>query len=466
MELIVNPITGKLIPSTAPTKVPAYIVVKRLSDLPAPVLGFITLVNNTTYVFSGIIDIGAFIINASLSNTLMGFDKSDDGIIGTSTLINVSNHTLSVVNLRLISSTTALSATLNASSSLQIRECIITQATPIIVLGNAAIVAINANIFTGAGIESEANITKLAVADNFFQDGTKTAIKLTLGTYSIIKLISNDITTTSAIGIDIDLSISISATGGGTIIGNSFAGGGIAISGVTADTNAWLLSTNNAAGNVDTVLGISPNITNVLRDDFIVGSSASGDIGGLGWKVTSGVTAQTNSIPGRPGMVQRTTVATINTVASMYIGQNSSSAAFTAQDFHSCIWIARIISPPSSCGYLIGVTSDANNVTIPPSGIFFRLSATNWQAVCRNANVETSVTLSTAVINVWYKFAIFKTSSAVKFYIDNVLVATINSNIPSASTGLQYAVAISPLDASTKATQIDYFSGTLITNTR
>ncbi len=65
--------------------------------------------------------------------------------------------------------------------------------------------------------------------------------------------------------------------------------------------------------------------------------------------------------------------------------------------------------------------------------MFFRSNGTgNWFAVCRAGGVETTVDTGQALDNVWREFAMRQHSTdVVTFLIDDVVVATIQTNIPS-----------------------------------
>lgn len=69
----------------------------------------------------------------------------------------------------------------------------------------------------------------------------------------------------------------------------------------------------------------------------------------------------------------------------------------------------------------------------PTNGVYFRYDATNAQisCVCRRANVETAVNSGISVVaNAWYDVRFIGNNSLVYFYINNILVATINTNLP------------------------------------
>jgi hypothetical protein len=73
----------------------------------------------------------------------------------------------------------------------------------------------------------------------------------------------------------------------------------------------------------------------------------------------------------------------------------------------------------------------------PADGVWFRADGTaaaNWIAVCRAGGVETPVDTGVAPDNVWRKFEIRQhAQDVVTFLIDDLVVATIQSDIPAAS---------------------------------
>lgn len=74
---------------------------------------------------------------------------------------------------------------------------------------------------------------------------------------------------------------------------------------------------------------------------------------------------------------------------------------------------------------------------LPVNGVWFRADGTggaNWFAVCRSGGVETAVDTGQAPDNTWRKFEIRQVGAdVVTFLIDNVVVATIQTDIPAAA---------------------------------
>lgn len=91
-------------------KIPKNKNVTKLSDFPSPVGGVITLEDNVTYRIKGLINIGTNYIVAGVSNTIYGNDKSDDGIIcsSTSPAIQVTNKTLSINSITVVSTSSPI----------------------------------------------------------------------------------------------------------------------------------------------------------------------------------------------------------------------------------------------------------------------------------------------------------------------------------------------------------------------
>jgi hypothetical protein len=79
----------------------------------------------------------------------------------------------------------------------------------------------------------------------------------------------------------------------------------------------------------------------------------------------------------------------------------------------------------------------------PAAGIFFKHNddvSANWQVVTRNASTSTTTTTTVAVTaDQWYKlrFIVNAAGSQVDFYIDDVLVASHTTNIPTSTTGMR-----------------------------
>ncbi len=227
------------------------VIVDSLSKLPEPVGGIISLdPNKKVYQFKGLINIGTNRILVNNSHTLLGLDKSDDGIIYTGTAAAViGNNTSCTINNITISSTgKCFEFTNTLSYSVQIRECIFSGAElgtinggNIAVFNNNICGNIGTLLFTGA-------FTKIGVSTNYFL-GTSNLTNHVMFNSVVcdnIKIIDNDfIVNAGKTGIYVN-SVTINNQGGGSIVSNSFAGVGTYISGVQDDTLDWIIESNGA----------------------------------------------------------------------------------------------------------------------------------------------------------------------------------------------------------------------------
>lgn len=258
MPYKVNPFTGDLdfFDGAANQLAKFETPVLSLADLPAPVGGVITLEDNVTYRFQGLVDIGTNTIRAGVSNTLFGFDKSNDGITysGTGNAVEVVDQTLSIVNMILIGSggltSQLVSVTNSTAYSFQVRECILAGNTQAGTVNGGNIIAINNNIHSATlayGWDTKGTINKCGIDSNYFENPDTTEhIHLELGSFNTIKISNNDFSINSpnpAILVD-NGDVTINNNGAGTITGNTFTGTGSFISGISAETLDWILEDN------------------------------------------------------------------------------------------------------------------------------------------------------------------------------------------------------------------------------
>jgi len=224
-------------------------VIRTLSDLPTPIANVITLENNVTYQFKGLVNIGTNSIAVGVSNTLMGFDKSDDGIVSSSTspLLQVTNNTLSVNNITLVSSASPIFSVSNSLSySVQIRECILSGFSLGTITGSSIFV-FNNNIVGNLGdLELTGTFLKIGIATNYWINSTNytNLVYFNMITADTVKAIDNDfIVNTGKVGIKVS-NITITNHGGGYIISNTFVGDGTYIDGIDATTLQWIIENN------------------------------------------------------------------------------------------------------------------------------------------------------------------------------------------------------------------------------
>lgn len=223
-------------------------VITKLSDLPEPIAGEIFLEDNITYRFQGLVDIGDNTLVAGVSNTIFGFDKSNDGIICNDVAIKSLNQTLSINNILINSVISCVVFTNDATHSAQIRECILFGGQAGNITGGDIVTINNNSINTLYGFDFIGNINKLAIASNFFNNSLALRhIDIENGTYETIKIIDNVFDNDSPnIAISVAGNVIITNNGGGSIVSNSFSGSGTYISGIQDDTLDWIIEANGS----------------------------------------------------------------------------------------------------------------------------------------------------------------------------------------------------------------------------
>ncbi len=97
----------------------------------------------------------------------------------------------------------------------------------------------------------------------------------------------------------------------------------------------------------------------------------------------------------------------------------------------------------SYTGFMNYTSGSSPSTGDPAAGIFFKHNddiSANWQVVTRNSSTSTTTTTTIAVTaDQWYKlrFVVNAAGNSVEFYIDDVLVATHTTNIPTSTTGMR-----------------------------
>lgn len=207
------------------------------------------------------------------------------------------------------------------------------------------------------------------------------------------------------------------------------------------------------------IAGVISNMYDVrnglaIQEDFLSGVSTTGQIGSVGFNATNGTV---NTFPAsednHPGIYQRGTGGTINTVASLHL---SSATPLLASMQHAITWIVRPNNIDADSTYRAGaMISVATNP--PTNGIYFeRLgSDTNWFAVTRSGGVETRTDLGISASANFIRLFYNRDATSVKFYVDGTLLATHTSNIPTVAFGP--ATQVVNLAAASKTLDHDYF---------
>ena len=454
------------------------VIVNTLADLPTPdVNGAINLENNKTYRFRGLVNLGTNYIVPGNSNTLIGFDKSDDGFLysGTGAAIRVINKTLSVERLIIVANGIGSKIfDINNTNiySVQIGNCIFGGGNngEMGIISGGSIVTFNLNLLSGSLIGRfvfTGNILDLAIDSNYFLNiNSQHQIELSLLDSQSIKIANNIFRTAignTAVHVE---TTTIQNEGGGQVHDNGFSGAGERIVGIDADTTEWVLLNNT--GELDTLLGYNPNSLYVLKDEFLVGSTESGEVGELGWSFTSGsIQIGTFSSEGRPGVIRRR-ANNVGTVTSFYTTRANNEPNFAYSNFVSCIHIIKPRLAVSTLTIRIGASQHWGTSNSPHAIYFEKLDTdTTWWCVCRNDTLQTRIdTGITVVEGDWYKLEMVKRENQVDFKINRTLVASIDTNIPDNSDLMQFGNHLIAAVTGNHEIEIDYFSAILRTINR
>jgi hypothetical protein len=227
----------------------------------------------------------------------------------------------------------------------------------------------------------------------------------------------------------------------------------------------WILLSHDRDYGGDTM----DSDTNAVFDDFIQGSTETGEAGYAGWSFTNGsisVLAAT-TFSGSMGVFRRASGTTANQVASFYpLNAGTNTPVMTDH----CIEFklrGRASTTGTDHTVQLGLTSDLTTIT-PANGFYFERAAASgtWDAITRRASAErrinTGVTYQNA--NAPDTFRIFiKDLDNVQFYINDVLVANEtngSSTIPLAGIAVVPGFNITPTTTTARNFDVDYIAYT------
>ena len=191
-------------------------------------------------------------------------------------------------------------------------------------------------------------------------------------------------------------------------------------------------------------------------DDFQQGLVASGTLGKLGW-ITAGTLGGLSSELNRPGLIQLTTTAVSGTICRL---SPHNSTAILCEQRQDVTWIVRVNTVDANTLVRFG---EGNSVAgnPPNNGAYFeKLDAdTTWACVSRAGAVQTRVVTTVPVSAAFVILKMSRTASGYLFYINDVLVATITTNLPTVAniTGIAPYGFIINSAAANKTVDIDYF---------
>lgn len=170
-----------------------------------------------------------------------------------------------------------------------------------------------------------------------------------------------------------------------------------------------------------------------LQEDFVTGMTSSGVIGHLNWFTSGGTTSSASDPPTELGYIRKATSSVSGTVANLLISGNQND--WTSANVHQLLYRVRLNTNDANTTVRIGESNSCTVSPITSSGVYFeKLDAdTTWFGVTKNTGTETRTDTGVSVSTSWTYFSINVTPTSVEFFINNALVATNTTNIPTGS---------------------------------
>jgi hypothetical protein len=176
-------------------------------------------------------------------------------------------------------------------------------------------------------------------------------------------------------------------------------------------------------------------------EEFMTGGVETGEIGMMNWEAVSangGSTTAQAATAGRPGQYRVTCGNTLAAGRStLYLGQSVVQLGGGAIEIECGINIGQVPDGTNTFSIEAGLGDTPSGTTT--DGVYFlfdrAVSTTNWQGRSVSNSVGTNSDTGVAIASGWvaFKIIIDDTAAEVKYYINDALVATITTNIPSGS---------------------------------
>jgi hypothetical protein len=191
----------------------------------------------------------------------------------------------------------------------------------------------------------------------------------------------------------------------------------------------------------------------IIEDHFVSGNTSTGSVGGLGW-LASGTVTSISSTASHYGVFQLDT----STVSSTHvrISLHNTVMVDPAKN-HTIVWQTAVNQVDANTTTRFGMVNSV--IESPPShGIYLEKqdADTNWFCVTTASGSSTRTDSGVAVSTNYIIFKYVRNSQGVQFYINDTLVATNTTRIP--TTFLSPYLGIVNSAAASKTINFDYFS--------
>ena len=200
----------------------------------------------------------------------------------------------------------------------------------------------------------------------------------------------------------------------------------------------------------------SEDPTTYLRfvEDFLTGSTSAPDVG-QSWNYSAGAASWVASETDHPGIFQRSTGTTINTLAYMTSRTFQTTGVFDPASTFDITHIVRLNTNDADTTVRLGLSSDWNNLSAA-NGIYVEKLGTDtqWFGVTRASSSQTRTAALASSTTNWVKFRIRRVNgTTIGFTIDGGAEVTATATIPTAM--MQVGNHITNLTAAAKTIDFD-----------
>lgn len=208
-------------------------------------------------------------------------------------------------------------------------------------------------------------------------------------------------------------------------------------------------------------------MSETLYDDFLGGSSETGEVGSLGWSHTSagtGGVARSASSADHPGIVALASGNVSGDVTSLHLGTSASQVTIDVGAVLRMAWTARLVATTSQRARL-GLGTDLGAANWGAGGVWFRYDSgisANWFFVVRSGGVSASTDTGVAASTSWLTLACTQVPAgtwnwSILDTSGTETTGTVSAGAPAAGTVLVVGASIETLTAAAKTLAIDEF---------
>lgn len=203
-----------------------------------------------------------------------------------------------------------------------------------------------------------------------------------------------------------------------------------------------------------------------MVDDFLPGSTETGEVGWFGWNFTANGTAsisQQAAEANRPGITRVQTGTTSGNDTRLHLGNVATTGIVVPTNISYIRWNVRV---PTITTYSVkvGIMQDVADVTTGTSGTagawfeHFPATNANWRCFTRQASTSSTAldTTVAAVANNWVQLEMVCLQNGNwQFALNEVLSGTISSNQP--TTACNIGIVVETLTGAARNIDVDFF---------